>query len=397
MMLGGSRYHVKGIQSAQRAGYRVVVADRDPQAAAAQIADVFLPIDFSDAKAIETAARDVGVEGVVPLNDYGVITAACVSAALGLPGLAEDVALRSSRKDLMRQHWLLNQVPCPRFEIVADPTEIAKAVERIGLPCILKPARGVGGASRGVVVVRSRDELSEAVGFAHAFFSDKTTMVEQFVEAEIEHSAEVIVHNGIAYVLAIADKVKSDLPYRVDRNVLYPTRVVGRQLQDLVEAIKQAVLVLGITIGAAHVEIATTKDGFVLFELGARCGGGGTPDPIVPYATGINQILETIRAHLGESPQQLSPDRTRGCNYHFIFAPVGRLRAVHGVEEAMRVQGVLDAAIIARPGDTIKPVRTGLDRAGFVIAGGADREEALARGRMAESCITFDVEPSVVG
>lgn len=393
MMLGGSRYYIKGIESAQRAGYRVVVADRDVAAAGSHTADVFLPIDFSDAKAIEVAAREVGIDGIVPLNDYGVITAAHVSTALGLPGLTADVALRSARKDLMRQQWFSCGVPCPRFEIVANAYDIAAAVERVGLPCILKPARGVGGASRGVVVVRRSEDLDQAIAFGHAFYSDKTTLVEQFIDAEIEHSAEVIVHNGVAHVLAIGDKIKSDLPYRVDRNVLYPTRVVGPRLQELVRTVKLAVLTLGITVGAAHVEIATTKNGFVLFELGARCGGGGTPEPIIPYVTGINQILETIRSHLGESPQKLEPDRLRGCNYHFIFGPQGRLRSVRGMDEILRMENVLDAAITAKPGDLIGPVRTGLDRSGFIIAGGADAAEALVLGRLAESRVQFDVEP----
>jgi biotin carboxylase len=91
----------------------------------------------------------------------------------------------------------------------------------------------------------------------------------------------------------------------------------------LEDHIKEAVRAIGIDFGAAHVELATTKDGFVLFELGARCGGGGTPEPIVPFVTGVDEFVETVRILSGDAPVNLKPKRNNGCSYHFITPKAG--------------------------------------------------------------------------
>ena len=45
--------------------------------------------------------------------------------------------------------------------------------------------------------------------------------------------------------------------------------------------------------------------------------------------------------------------------------------------------------VILRPGETAQPVHSGLDRAGFVIAGAENRAAALKLGQNAERRIEF--------
>jgi biotin carboxylase len=212
------------------------------------------------------------------------------------------------------------------------------------------------------------------------------------VQSEIEHSAEVLIHEGRPYVIAISDKVKTPLPYRVDKNVLYPTAVVGERLARLEQAIGEAVLALGIRTGVAHVELATVRDGSVLFELGARCGGGGTPEPIVPFVTGIDEFLEQVRIYTGDAPTQVTPTRHRACNYHFLTPRPGRVRAIAGIDQVKRLPGILDAELLVRPGDQVKQVRVGTERAGFIIAGGKTRQEVVALADRAEALIQMEYE-----
>jgi hypothetical protein len=76
----------------------------------------------------------------------------------------------------------------------------------------------------------------------------------------------------------------------------------------------------------------------------------------------------------------------------FLVAPSGRLRGVHGVKEALELDGVLDAVPYRPPGWEFGPLRTGHDRAGFVLARGDSRAEALERADQAAALIEFDVE-----
>jgi biotin carboxylase len=390
MILAASRYYLRSIEATRRAGYRVVAVDRNPAAAGLASADHGEVCDIVDREGVLRLARTHRIDGIVPVNDYGVPTAAFVAAAMGLPGISPAAAHLATDKEAMRRCWRAAGVPGPEFAVAADAAAAREAIRRIGLPCILKPAHGIGGASRGVIVVRAHAEIDAALTFTHRFYEDKTTLVEQFVEAEVEHSAEVLIWRGTPYVIAIADKIKSPLPYRVDRNVLYPTRIQGERLTALHEVIAQAVEALDIGSGAAHVELATVDAGFMLFELGARCGGGGTPAPIVPYVTGIEEFVETVRILCGDAPQALEPSRCRGCNYHFLSFPPGRVAAIRGFEAVRDHPQVLDAELLIKEGETVPPLTFGGERSGFIIVGAATAVAALELGRRLERGITVE-------
>jgi len=378
------------LTAARRAGYQVLAADKDPQAAGFSRADQGFVCDLIDREGIWRLAEKNSVSAIVPLNDFGVSTAAWVAEKMGLPGISTSSAELATKKGAMRRRWLEKGVPCPAFAIAETDFEIRQAVESIGLPCILKPASGLGGGSRGVVAVLAKKELEKAISFSRSFYPSSATLVESFVEAKTEHSVEVVICEGQVHIIAVSDKIKTPLPYRVDKNVLYPSRQSGDALQDLKRQVKDAVQALDLDCGAAHVELAGTADGFVLFELGARCGGGGTPAPIIPFATGVDEFAEVVRILAGDKPANLKPLWSRGCDYHFLLPPPGRIRGVSGLEQVLRLEGVLDADVFPGPGDTISPVTAGQQRSGFIITGAETRDEAYQLGLYAESLIKFD-------
>jgi biotin carboxylase len=172
--------------------------------------------------------------------------------------------------------------------------------------------------------------------------------------------------------------------------VIYPTIFEDEKLERIHEVAKLAVHALGINIGPAHIELCSTSDGPKLFELGARCGGGGTPDPIVPFLTGIEMFKEVVRIALGEKPQQLIPSYTKGCVYHFITPQPGRVRKITGLEGIRKWNNILDFEVFIGEGDEVQQVKTGGDRAGFIIAGGETREEAVSLTKQAEEQIRFE-------
>ncbi len=389
LILGASRYYSASIAAAKRAGYEVVAVDRTPNSPGFAIADDSAVIDIVDVDGVLRYAAAQRVDGIVPLNDFGVPTAAAVAERLGLPGISSAVAERASRKSSMRDCWIAAGVPCPRVELALTANAIPAAAERVGYPCILKPAHGIGGASRGVVVVNAPTELDDAISFATSFYADQATLVESFVDARMEHSAEVLIVNGEPEVLVIADKVKSPLPYRVDQSVLYPTILSGAEHARVVSTVRDAVKAIGIPLGAAHVELATTANGCVLFELGARPGGGGTPEPIVRWVTGRDYLADVVRSYVGDSPAPSEARAPRGATYHFLTPAPGVLDRVEGLDAVRARVDVLDVDVLITPGQTIGPVRVGTDRAGFVITGAETRELAYAAALDADSMIKF--------
>ncbi|MDA7774256.1 ATP-grasp domain-containing protein [Pseudomonadales bacterium] len=390
LILGASRYYSRCIKAAREAGYYVIVIDRNPDSDGFQFADEFAVCDIVDKESVLKLAEKHKVSAIVPINDYGVVTAAHVTTALGLRGISPQVAELCSNKLAMRNQWLRKSISSPKYAIAKEKEEFATAIELVGLPCIFKPAHGIGGASRGVIVVENESEINDAIAFTQSFYDDKSTLVESFVISESEHSVEVLVREGTAHVIAVSDKIKTDLPYRVDKAVLYPSSMVGKRLEMLKSVVVEAIGALGITNGAAHVELAATRNSFVLFELGARCGGGGTADPIVKHSSGVDQFCEYIRILAGDEPVSLEPNRSLGCCYYFLTPHMGEVASVSGQQEMLNSKGVLDAEVFVSAGSIITDVSVGTERSGFIITGGDTATEALRRASSAEKLLKIN-------
>jgi biotin carboxylase len=392
IILGASRYYLKSIESARIAGYYVIVVDRNSESEGFKVANKSYICDISNPEKVLEIAKKHSVSAIVPLNDIGVPVASFVSEALNLPGISKKSAIWATNKEEQRKRWIEMEVPCPKVVVAREKSDIYQGAELVGYPCILKPAHGMGGASRGVVVVNSKDDIDEAIDFSQSFYEDKTTLIETFIDAKYEHSAEVLIYENVPHVIAISDKIKTALPYRVDKNVLYPSVVKGEQLEQLKNVIINSVKALELNCGAAHVELATTTAGFVLFELGARCGGGGTPEPIVHYSTGINEFVEMVRILSGDKPENLEPLYSRGCNYHFITPAAGIIKSIKGTELIPEIGGVLDFEFFKKPGDMVVPVTVGTERSGFIITAAETRDEAYNIGLTVEKLIEIEYE-----
>jgi biotin carboxylase len=390
MVLGAAQHQTFTLNAIKAMGCRVVAIDRNPEAAGRTVADAFEAVDIADAdRAIEVARRH-SIKAVVPLSDYGVQTAAEVAAALGLPGNPPEVARNATSKARMRQLWERAGVPSARFRIVSDLDAAVTATKELdSWPLIFKPADSRGGGSRGISRVDAPSGVAAALEFAQSFYQDRDVVIEEFLEG-IEHSLEMVIEPGGRFtVLAISDKEKTPLPYRVDKSVIYPTAFHGSDRERIGEVAIQAARALGIEIGAAHVELCTTATGPRLFELGARFGGGHTPHPIVSFLTGINEIEVVTRLLLGEDPGPIQPKRETGAVYRFLTPPPGVLESVGGLDEVRRWDGVLDCGVWFGPGSQVREVRFGGDRAGYIVAGAADRKSALELADRAESAIEF--------
>ncbi len=393
LILGASRYYIKSIEATKQAGYWVIAIDRNPDSPGFQSANESFVCDIIDKDKVLEIAIKAHIDAVVPLNDYGVPTAAYIASKMGINYFSEETAELATNKEKMRKKWYEDHIPCPRLELATTADGIRNAIKNIGLPCILKPAHGYGGASRGVVVISEERRIEDAISFSLSFYNDQATLIESFVESLYEHSAEVLVYKGVPYIIAISDKIKSPLPYRVDKNVLYPSKMLdSERYHDLETTISNAVKSLGINTGAAHVELATTKKGFVLFEIGARCGGGGTPEPIVHYSTGVDEFVEQVRILLGDKPINLVPTKNLGCNYHFISPKAGKIKSIEGLEKILVLDNVLDFEFFKKVGDEIAPVKVGTDRAGFIITTGQTQKDAYQAGCLAESLLKITYE-----
>jgi biotin carboxylase len=378
LILGGGRYNVPSVLAARQAGFFTVVADKNPSAPGLKVADLPLPIDLNDCDSlIEGVRQSGGINGVVSMAEVGVRPAVHISARLGLPSISEEAIANATSKAAMRRLWRSIPEHSTEFEIAKNLKEAEAAVEKLAcFPLIFKPDRSFGG-SRGVTRIDSPNEVPAAFGDAKdGGLPGSDVVIEHCIDGT-EHSAEVLIWNGRTSLLCIGQKIKSVPPYRVDVSVQYPAALTASQQKAAAEMCDKAIRALGLTQGVAHVEFGYTTRGPVLFEIGARCGGGHTPQ-IVHHVSGVNEFVEACRMACGMAPTQFTPIHNRGADYRFLVFDPGRVESSDIPESLSTNSSVLDVGITIQPGQTIAALHTTSDRSGFLVVAGRTLEEAVA-------------------
>ena len=131
-------------------------------------------------------------------------------------------------------------------------------------------------------------------------------------------------------------------------------------------------------------------------EVAARLGGGHDAE-LCRAAVGVDLNDLAVSFALGEpvSPSGSEPRALPGVGgacILFLVAPEGVLRSTEGVAEAEALEGVVWARTYRQPGWRFGPLLRGADRAGAVLATGADRAEAVSRARRAAEAVRFGVD-----
>ena len=116
------------------------------------------------------------------------------------------------------------------------------------------------------------------------------------------------------------------------------------------------------------------------------------------HALGIDLLEVALRLSLGErvSAALVAPRFRRPVAIRFLTAEPGmltpgRVTRVGPLDPVLAAPGVLDAAIYAVVGETIRPVTVISDRRGYVIATGVTREDAIARADAAAALVDLEV------
>lgn len=167
------------MRTAARLGIRTVAVftDLDAHAPHVRAADAAVRVpSYLDVDAVVAAAVSSGADAVHPgygfLSERATFAAALEAAGVTLVGPSATVMEQMGRKDAAREIAVAAGVP------------VVPTGEDAAYPVLVKAAAGGGG--KGMRVVRSADEMDEAVAAAkrealHAF-GDDTMLVEKYVE-----------------------------------------------------------------------------------------------------------------------------------------------------------------------------------------------------------------------
>jgi biotin carboxylase len=384
LVLGAGPAQLGLLAAARERGLFVIAVDRDPRAPGFAYADRRALLSTEDGAAVERLARSERIAGVIaPGTDWPVGIAARIADHLRLPHpISPASAALAVSKLRQRQRFDEAGVPQPRWRAVGRDDSTAG----LPVPAVVKAPDRQG--QRGLSLVRRGMELADAVARAQGASRAGTALVEELVRGP-EVTVNAFSVDGVFYPLTVTDRETADLPaFGVALAHVWPSRHADERA---VEAARLAAQAVGIEDGPTYTQLRLGWDGPRVIELAARLGGGHDAE-LCRAALGVDLNGLALAAALGEPLEPPRPEpQVGGAVTRFVVPPEGRLLTTHGEEDARAVEGVLDVRLYRSPGHGFGPFRTGVDRAGAVIAVADSREDALTRARRAADLIRFEV------
>src|SRR5215203_5801256 len=259
---------------------------------------------------------------------------------LGVEGMSAEAARNFRDKSRMKNVLREAGVPCARHRLAHDEAEGWSFAEEVGYPLVLKPPAGAGAQS--TFRVDNAEAFGEALRIS-APTRHQPVLIEEFITGE-EHSLETISIGGRAVWHSLTHYYPT--PLEVLRNpwiqwcLLLPREIDGPQYGDIRQAAGAALTALGMDTGLTHMEWFRRGDGSVaISEVGARPPGAQITT-LVSRAHDIDFLHAWARVMVyGEFEP---PERRYAAGAAFLRGQgSGRVRAVHGLEQAERELGDL--------------------------------------------------------
>jgi hypothetical protein len=284
--------------------------------------------------ALRERLRGHRIDRVECLWEPGILLAARLREAFGIPGLDVEQANRFRDKELMKQALDRAGIRTPRHVAAQSVAAVWEAAEAIGFPIILKPIDGAGSAD--TYRVRDVDELRAVLPrLRHV----QTVSVEEFVDGE-EYTFDTITVNGKIAYYNIAWYRPRPLVAR-SNEWISPQVVALRDLEhpDLQDGVKMGfdvIEALGFDTGFTHMEWYRKADGEVVFgEIGARPPGAHQVDQM-KYVCDFDVFREWANAVTQGAVSDGIRPRYNVANIYKRARGVGTITAIEGVDQLQR-------------------------------------------------------------
>lgn len=389
MILGGTNNELPAVVRAKARSIETVVVDMNPNAPAFVSADRPVTAKTKDVREyIDIAAREK-IDGVMTVACEAMVRkVAAVARALNLPGISEETALTATDKLRMRKIFLERGISSPRFVSAETVGEAKEKLKNLVWPLVIKPVDQAG--SRGVFQLKAEDDLDRFFDMSKKISTVGRVIIEEFIDG-IESTIDALTIGGRTYILGISDKKKVHSPNIIAMDLTFPPAYSTKKLEEVEILIRDMLAAVGLDHGASHTEVMVTDNGPKVIEFAARSGGGLIPSDILPNLCGFDVIDKLISMALGEDPSIPDFKISNAVDLRFFRAPSGRLKKIHGMDEALKIRGVHKVSFTVKEGDFIRQLTEDNDRAGFVIAYGRDRDEAVRIADMVEDTISFEL------
>ncbi len=198
LLLGCGELGKEVVIEAQRLGVETIGVDRYENAPAIQVAHRGYTIDMQDEqklrKVIEKEKPDFIVPEIEAINTELLLE--LEKEGFNVIPTARAANLTMNRERIRRLAAEKLKLKTPKYAFAETREEFQKAVEEIGIPCVVKPIQSSSG--KGQSTVQSEDDIEKAFEYALSGSRGKSekVIVEEFVNFETEITLLTVRHVG---------------------------------------------------------------------------------------------------------------------------------------------------------------------------------------------------------
>ncbi len=395
LILPASTYRAgEFLAAAEAVGAEPIVVTNSNPLLEMRLGDRFIDLDGCSRDEILLKAMALApVDGVLSPDDSMVELANDVATELGIQSNPPWGVGATKNKATLRRalHGVVAQ---PAYQVVELGDGIVADIERIGPPVVMKPLSLSG--SQGVIRVDSAPEGPAVEARIRRILAmrginpNEPLLIERFVPGP-EVAVEGVLAHGHLHVLAVFDKPDPlDGPYFEETMYVAPSRLHPEVLEEVHRVVQAACMALELATGPVHAELRIDGSQVVMIEMAARPIGGrcGTA---LRFGTGTTHEMVLARAALGTPP---GPGEVLTGSVGSLMLPIpssGVLRAVRGVEEARRIEGITGVDISIPIGESVLALPDGNRYLGFAYASTATPAATEQALRLAMEVITPEV------
>lgn len=363
MLLGSGELGREVAIELKRLGVEVIAVDRYADAPAMQVADRSHVISMLDGGALEQLVRAEKPDFIVPE-----VEAIATSKLLELESdgfrvvpTAKAVNLTMDREGIRTLAAEKLGLKTSPYAFASDRSEFDKALEKIGMPCVIKPIMSSSG--HGQSVVRSTADVERAWEYSQSGgrAGGGRVIVEGFVDFDYEITLLTVRHSGgtsfcepIGHRQVDGDYRQSWQPYPMSAKAIEAARDVAKKITDALGG-----------YGIFGVEMFVKGDEVLFSEVSPRPHDTGM---VTMISQNFSQFALHARAILGIPIAKIE-------NYG---ASASRAVVVEGNSDMVEYEG-LDK-VLSRPNTDMrlfgKPSVRGHRRMGVLLARGETIEKA---------------------
>ena len=250
------------------------------------IADYHIKCDINDLQVIDNYIEKIKPSFITSdQSDVATLTVSLLSKKWNLP--CNDIF---SIEKLTNKYSIFKfakeiNINVPETELVNSTKDIENFSNKVKFPIIIKPIDSTN--SRGFCKINKHQDINyDLFEYTKQFSKNKQVIAQKFINGYMITLDGICSNNK--HKTIVGGMKKSYYKPGINTNIEYPLNLKDILYEKIIKKNDEYVEKSGMKFGLTHSEYIIENDKFYLIEIGARGGGAGITDKIIPWVSGIN-------------------------------------------------------------------------------------------------------------